>query len=412
MAAVTTSARVATPARLVASSATSAASPSTRPSAKAAVPKAVLSASSSSFSGERLQSAAPRIQPVYATTIQNVASAPVKESPAPQGTKTKKVAVITGASSGLGLNTAVALAKSGDWHIVMACRDFPKAVKAAEKAGLSKDEYTVMHLDLASLESVRVFVKNFQSSGMPLDALVCNAAVYLPLTLEPEFSADGYELAVATNHLGHFLLANLLLDDLAKSTNPNKRMVIVGSVTGNTNTLAGQIPPKADLGNLSGFEAGFRNIAMMNGGPYEGPKAYKDSKVANMMTMREFHRRYHEKTGVTFASLYPGCIADTPLFRNHNSFFRWFLPFLQKNITKGYVSEIDAGIRLADVVSNPKYQDQSGVYWAWRQAGDSLGSNYLSKSGDAYANEPSDEVADDEKAARVWDLSMKLVGLA
>jgi protochlorophyllide reductase len=51
---------------------------------------------------------------------------------------------------------------------------------------------------------------------------ICNAAVYLPLTTEPEWSADGYELAVATNHLGHFLLANLLLEDLQKSKNPNK----------------------------------------------------------------------------------------------------------------------------------------------------------------------------------------------
>ncbi len=104
--------------------------------------------------------------------MQNVATAPVDEKPAESKTKTKKVAVITGASSGLGLNTTIALARSGDWHIVMACRDFSKAVKAAEKAGLTNDQYTVMHLDLGSLESVRAFVKNFQASGMPLDSLV------------------------------------------------------------------------------------------------------------------------------------------------------------------------------------------------------------------------------------------------
>jgi protochlorophyllide reductase len=85
-----------------------------------------------------------------------------------------------------------------------------------------------------------------------------------------------------------------------------RRMVIVGSVTGNTNTLAGQIPPKADLGTLSGFETGFKKIAMIDGKEYVGPKAYKDSKIANMMTMREFHRRYHDSTGITFCSLYPG----------------------------------------------------------------------------------------------------------
>lgn len=78
---------------------------------------------------------------------------------------------------------------------------------------------------------------------MPLDSVVCNAAVYLPTAKEPRFTADGFEVSVGTNHLGHFLLANLLLEDLKerkKTTKTAPRMVIVGSITGNTNTLAGQ----------------------------------------------------------------------------------------------------------------------------------------------------------------------------
>ena len=80
-------------------------------------------------------------------------------------------------------------------------------------------------------------------SEMPLDCLVCNAAVYLPTAKEPRFTADGFEISVGTNHLGHFLLANLLLEDLKqrKETAKNPpRMVIVGSITGNTNTVAGK----------------------------------------------------------------------------------------------------------------------------------------------------------------------------
>ena len=69
-----------------------------------------------------------------------------------------------------------------------------------------------------------------------------------------------------------------------------------------------------------------------------------------MLTVREMHRRLHEKTGITFSSLYPGCIAETGLFREHYSLFRTLFPPFQKYITKGYVSEDEAGRRLAQVL--------------------------------------------------------------
>lgn len=146
--------------------------------------------------------------------------------------------VITGASSGLGLATAKALAETGKWHVIMACRDFLKAERAAKGAGMPKENYTVMHLDLSSLESVRQFVDNFRRSERPLDVLVCNAAVYLPTAKEPTYTADGFELSVGTNHLGHFLLARLLVEDLNKSDYPSRRLIIVGSITGTDSNQA------------------------------------------------------------------------------------------------------------------------------------------------------------------------------
>ncbi|CAN8248239.1 unnamed protein product [Cochlearia groenlandica] len=140
--------------------------------------------------------------------------------------------VVTGASSGLGLAAAKALAETGKWHVIMACRDFLKAERAAKSAGMPKDSYTVMHLDLASLDSVRQFVDNFRKTDTPLDVLVCNAAVYQPTANQPSFTAEGFELSVGTNHLGHFLLSRLLIDDLKNSDYPSKRLVIVGSITG------------------------------------------------------------------------------------------------------------------------------------------------------------------------------------
>ncbi|CAN7014714.1 hypothetical protein IGI04_013296 [Brassica rapa subsp. trilocularis] len=337
---------------------------------------------------------------VRAQTAATSSPSVTKSSSGGKKTLRKGNVVVTGASSGLGLATAKALAETGKWHVIMACRDFLKAERAAKSAGMPKDSYTVMHLDLASLDSVRQFVDSFRRSEMPLDVLVCNAAVYFPTAKEPTYSAEGFELSVATNHLGHFLLSRLLLDDLKKSDYPSKRLIIVGSITGNTNTLAGNVPPKANLGDLRGLAGGLNGLnssAMIDGGDFDGAKAYKDSKVCNMLTMQELHRRYHEETGVTFASLYPGCIASTGLFREHIPLFRTLFPPFQKYITKGYVSETESGKRLAQVVSDPSLT-KSGVYWSWNKASAS------------FENELSEEASDVEKARKVWEISEKLVG--
>ncbi|KAK9285675.1 hypothetical protein L1049_024874 [Liquidambar formosana] len=341
---------------------------------------------------------------VGAIRAQTATSSPAINQATPEGKKTlrKGNVVITGASSGLGLATARALAETGKWHIIMACRNFLKAERAAKSAGISKENYSIMHLDLASLKSVHQFIDNFRRSGMPLDVLVCNAAIYLPTAKEPSFTAEGFELSVGTNHLGHFLLSRLLIDDLKQSDYPSKRLIIVGSITGNTNTLAGNVPPKANLGDMRGLAGGLNGLnssPMIDGGEFDGAKAYKDSKVCNMLTMQEFHRRYHDETGITFASLYPGCIATTGLFREHVPLFRLLFPPFQKYITKGYVSEEEAGKRLAQVVSDPSLT-KSGVYWSWN------------KNSASFENQLSKEASDTEKARKVWEISEKLVGLA
>lgn len=315
----------------------------------------------------------------------------------------KPTVVITGTSSGVGLYAAKALIDRG-WFVVMACRNISKMEDAAEKLELPRDSYTIRLLDLGSLDSVRRFVNNFRIMNMTLDALVCNAAIYLPLIKEPLRSPEGYELSMTTNHLGHFLLCNLMLEDLKKSTYRDRRLVILGTVTHNPDELGGKIPPRPDLGNFEGFEAGFKDpISMANGKAFEPVKAYKDSKVCNVLTMRELDRRYHESTGITFTSLYPGCVADTPLFRNHYPLFQKIFPWFQKNITGGYVSQELAGERVAMVVADPEYK-QSGAYWSW--------GNRQKKDGKSFVQKVSPQARDDIKGERMWDLSAKLVGIA
>ncbi|KAK3228237.1 hypothetical protein Dsin_008099 [Dipteronia sinensis] len=120
--------------------------------------------------------------------------------------------------------------------------------------------------------------------------------------------------------------------------------------------MAVNVPPKA-LRGLSRSLSGLNSSPMIDGGEFDCAKAYKDSKVCNMLTMQEFHRRFHEETEITFAFLYPGCIATTGLFREHIPLFRLlFLPF-QMYITKGYVSEEEAGQRLGSgAADHQKYK--------------------------------------------------------
>mmetsp|Transcript_3401 Transcript_3401/g.3962 ORF Transcript_3401/g.3962 Transcript_3401/m.3962 type:complete len:194 (+) Transcript_3401:58-639(+) len=110
----------------------------------------------------------------------------------------RKLVVITGASSGLGLNAAATLAKTGRYFIVMAVRDIEKAKNVAKKMKMPDGSYIAMKLELGSLQSVRDFVANLKAfkSARPLNHLICNAAVYKPTDPEPAWSDDGFEMTM------------------------------------------------------------------------------------------------------------------------------------------------------------------------------------------------------------------------
>jgi protochlorophyllide reductase len=328
-----------------------------------------------------------------------------QDAPTNGASGTPGTALVTGASSGVGLFSSRSLVERG-WHVLMACRDTAKARRAQAALAIPEDSVTHLQVDLADLDSVRRLVDAFHATGRPLDALVINAAVYQPRLREPQRSPQGYELSMATNHLGHFLLIQLLLDDLRRSAHPSRRLVILGTVTANSKELGGKIPipAPADLGKLAGFEAGFQSpISMADGGAFKPGKAYKDSKLCNMIISQELHRRYHGDTGIVFSSLYPGCVADTPLFRNTPKAFQTIFPWFQKNITGGYVSQALAGERVAQVVADPAFAS-SGMHWSW--------GNRQRKDGRQFNQELSDKASNPETAQRVWELSMRLVGLA
>jgi protochlorophyllide reductase len=320
-------------------------------------------------------------------------------------TATPGTVLITGTTSGVGLNATRALVERG-WTVITANRDPVKAGAAADALGIPRERLHHLRIDLGDLDSVRTGVETLVASvGQGLDALLVNAAVYKPRLKQPERSPQGYEISMAINHLGHFLLIQMLLPELERSQHPSRRVVILGTVTANSKELGGKIPipAPADLGDLSGFAAGFKApLAMANGKPFKPGKAYKDSKLCNMITTQELHRRLHQSTGIVFSSLYPGCVADTPLFRNTPRLFQTIFPWFQKNITGGYVSQALAGERVAQVVADPEFA-VSGVHWSW--------GNRQSKNGRQFSQELSDQASNPDTAARVWDYSLQLVGL-
>jgi protochlorophyllide reductase len=164
----------------------------------------------------------------------------------------KKICVITGTTSGLGLETLRSLLNTNKYYVVCACRDVDKMIQVAEREGFDPASHTVVDLDLGSFDSTKQFVAklNKVKKNRPLDRLVCNAAVYQPALDKPKYSVDNIEEQLQINHLSHFLLCSLFIDDMKKAK--DARMIIVGSITGNTNTVGGgAVLPFADLASIT-----------------------------------------------------------------------------------------------------------------------------------------------------------------
>jgi retinol dehydrogenase 12 len=202
-----------------------------------------------------------------------------------------KVAIITGANTGIGYETALDFAQRG-CRIILASRDMEKTNKAAEtiKNETKNENLECEKLDLADLASVRDFSSRIHSKLTQLDLLVNNAGIMM---CPYKKTKDGFEMQFGLNHLGHFLLTNLLLDLLKKS--PASRVVTVSSVAHNNGV-------------------GIMWDDIMSEKKYDTINCYAQSKLANIMFTNELARRL-EGTNVTAYSLHPGYI-KTDLYNN------------------------------------------------------------------------------------------------
>lgn len=202
---------------------------------------------------------------------------------------TGKVIIVTGPNSGIGLETARALAITGA-KIIIPCRSTEKANSAIEhiKQTVPNADLVPMILDLSDFQSVRSFAKEFLLLNLPLHILINNAGL---VTAEKSYTKDGFEMNLGVNHLGHFLLVELLREKIKQSA--PSRIVIVSS------NGQGQFLSKEgiDFNNLN-CENHFNPMA-----------AYAQSKLMNVYHAKELQRQFDaEGVDVTVTTLHPGFI--------------------------------------------------------------------------------------------------------
>jgi NAD(P)-dependent dehydrogenase (short-subunit alcohol dehydrogenase family) len=290
-----------------------------------------------------------------------------------------KLAILTGANSGIGLHAARELARAG-CTVIVACRSMEKASSTRQRIvqeipGANIEEGV---LDLANLSSIRDFAKAFLATRRPLDLLINNAGVMALPTRQ--LTADGFELQIGTNHLGHFALTGLLLPALLSA--PAARIVTVSSLA------------------HRGGKIRFDDLQWEHG--YKPWPAYRQSKLANLLFGKEVERRL-EKAGASARSIivHPG-VSNTSLFSNGpgsggglmGTVIPVFIRFIAQSEEQG---------ALPTLYGATAPEAQGGHYYGPDGIREMKGYPAEVKA-EAQASDPA-------LAARLWDLSEKLTGV-
>jgi NAD(P)-dependent dehydrogenase (short-subunit alcohol dehydrogenase family) len=292
-----------------------------------------------------------------------------------------RTAIITGGSSGLGLECTRALLRSDpSWHVVLPVRDAGRGAEAVRQLG-EPQRCTVMPMDLASLTSVRAFVDNVRAATLaPLHAIVCNAGLQVSGT---EWTEDGVEMTFGVNHLGHFALVQGLLDEL---THP-ARIVVVSSGTHDPSKHTGMPDP--------GYTSAAEIAQPRADRPADGRRRYTTSKLCNVLYTYELDRRLdHGGQGVAVNAFDPGLMPGSGLARDYPPLqrlaWRYLLPALR--VLPGVHSTRTSGRNLAVLANDARFDGVTGKYFD--------GLKPIRSSADSY---------DRDKALDLWETSERLV---
>ncbi|KAD6796449.1 hypothetical protein E3N88_07345 [Mikania micrantha] len=253
-------------------------------------------------------------------------------------------AIVTGASSGIGTETARVLALRGV-HVVMAIRNMSAGRKVKE--AILKQNPTAkidaMELDVSSIASVNKFASDYKSLGLPLNILINNAGI---LATPYMLSEDKIELQFATNHVGHFHLTNLLLETMKRTAHKSSK--------------EGRIVNVSSRRHQFSYPEGIRFDHINSQSGYNALSAYGQSKLANVLHTNELARRLRDDGAeITANSVHPGAIT-TNIFRYHG-FFRGlaniFGKFVLKNVHQGAATT-------CYVALHPQVKRMSGMYFS------------------------------------------------
>ena len=300
--------------------------------------------------------------------------------------------LITGASSGIGLEAAKILLARGDALTVL-CRNAERA--DATRAALSDSVQTCV-ADLADLASVAKVIEELRQNQESFDALVLNAGLQYAGHGSPRWSAQGIELTVAVNHLAHQLLA----EELKEHT---RAIVITASEVHNPSTGGGRVGLPAGLGAMEGLHQG-PGAPMVDGeSRFNADKAYKDSKLCNLLMALEISRQRPDLPVVAWS---PGLV----IARTSGGFFREsrqanplgqaLFGFVARDLLRLTESVERAGDLLVQLINEQLHQPGFS-YW----------SNGLLGPGrhQFEPTQPSEEACDSDKATKLWRLSNGLI---
>ncbi|CAF1093922.1 unnamed protein product [Adineta ricciae] len=290
-----------------------------------------------------------------------------------------KLVVITGGTSGIGVETARALA-TANAHVIITARDMTKGaeVVADLKKSTGNDKTEVMELDLNSLQSVRNFVNQFRARNLPINILICNAGI---MACPYSKTVDGFETQFGVNHLAHFLLATSLVPEL-KAGKPS-RLVVVSSIANRR-------------GGINWDDINWEKS-------YDKWVAYGQSKTANILFAKQFNKLYSSE-GVQAYALHPGGIM-TNLVK--------YVP-VEEQKAMGWFKEDGT---LVDRFKNVEQGASTSVYAALAPELDNHGGEYLENCAVSRGvnTDPTQfwgmgpHAIDMEAAERLWKLSEEMV---
>mmetsp|Transcript_13201 Transcript_13201/g.22214 ORF Transcript_13201/g.22214 Transcript_13201/m.22214 type:complete len:452 (-) Transcript_13201:94-1449(-) len=364
-------------------------------------------------------------------TSSNVPFLPVAPAMAAyEESKKKQRILITGSNSGIGLDAAQRLALRGH-EVVLACRTLNKATIAADtiKTNIANDSEDAleaistikniklipMECDLADLKSIDKFVNDLKkANGASFDAVCYNAGLARNTEASDVLrTAQNFELTIGTNHLGHFYLNNLMMPLINKDTG---RIVVTASSVHDPDSPGGAQGKTATLGDLKGLEdavaSGTGKFDMVDGGSFNADKAYKDSKLCNVLFTRELQRRLDESgSNIKVNSFTPGLIVSTGLFRDQNPVFTKLFDVAATNLLKVGETPHYGGGALEYMTLSNKVGEKGGEYYFSAPGSSKYGDAAFGKQFDVSEVSKEALAADSGKGKRFWELSEKLVGL-